>query len=827
VEPPIKNESPTSPDVISNPSSPTTVNSSGSKLPSSSSPADLASPPSPPRIQRSPIVLKFMLVSLPLLILACLALAILGPRLYRLSFLRNLQDKASSIGQIATYSLAPAIIFDDRDNMSEVLNSLSQIPEIDYILVFDASGQELVRYQRPLNQPTTPSSESASKIQPAPSTQVPLTSTSSTLPPLVELTRTALTGDGLYYNLYTGIEHEGEPVGSLSAGFSLKLIKAEMARINRVFLTTSLLIFAFGFLTIYFLSVLVTRPLRKMARTVNEIAAGNLNLRLEVTSSDEVGQLASIFNYGLDELQKTMSNLEEAKETLEKKVEERTAELQRQVEETEAIARKLRESEELFRSMVESLGEAVVIVDPDERFVFANPAARKIFNDTGQNLEGRSLEEFTTPLDFEYIRQQTLRRQQGFNDTYDLELTFPDGSKKAVIVNAAPRVDADGRFTGVLAVLTEITERKKQEKALAEAKDKLEKAIAELEQRNKDIVQLVEMGEAISLARSEKEAVNLIVNYAQKLFPDFSGLFYLRQGNENFLQLVSSWNVSSPAETIVNLDDCWALRRSVPHFVDPSNQAFLCPHLRETVRTPARTACVPLISGAETIGLLVAFCCLSPERQEPASPLRSELTEFEARKPLLIGFSQRVAPSLANIRLRESLRQQSIRDPLTGIFNRRYLEETLQREFARARRLGQPLSVIMFDIDHFKAVNDSYGHEAGDVVLQSIAHELQSAVRTEDIVCRFGGEEFVVVMPGMDFKKAAARASLILQAVRNLELLVGETKLIKITMSAGVASFPSHGKTPAEVLQAADQALFQAKKLGRDRVVEAEGQIDL
>ncbi|HPC87679.1 MAG TPA: diguanylate cyclase [Candidatus Saccharicenans sp.] len=818
MEPPIKNESPTSPDAISNPSSPTTVNSSGSNPASSSSLADLALPPSPPRSQRSPIVLKFMLVSLPLLILACLALAILGPRLYRLSFLRNLQDKASSIGQIATYSLAPAIIFDDRDNMSEVLNSLSQIPEIDYILVFDASGQELVRYQRPLNQPTTPSSESASKIQPAPSTQVPLTSPSSTLPPLAELTRTALTSDGLYYNLYTGIEHEGEPVGSLSAGFSLKLIKAEMARINRVFLTTSLLIFAFGFLTIYFLSVLVTRPLRKMARTVNEIAAGNLNLRLEVTSSDEVGQLASIFNYGLDELQKTMSNLEEAKETLEKKVEERTAELQRQVEETEAIARKLRESEELFRSMVESLGEAVVIVDPDERFVFANPAARKIFNDTGQNLEGRSLEEFTTPLDFEYIRQQTLRRQQGFNDTYDLELTFPDGSKKAVIVNAAPRVDADGRFSGVLAVLTEITERKKQEKALAEAKDKLEKAIAELEQRNKDIVQLVEMGEAISLARSEKEAIDIIINYAEKLFSEDSGLFYLRPEKENFIELTSAWNLSQKIGPILNLEDCWALRKSSPHFVDPDTGAFLCPHFRDIVKLPARTACLPLISGGETIGLLAVICC---SREEA-----SDLLEFEARKSLLTVFSQRVASSLANIRLRESLRQQSIRDPLTGIFNRRYLEETLQREFSRARRLNQPLSIIMFDIDHFKAVNDSYGHEAGDVVLQSIARELQSIVRTEDIVCRFGGEEFVVVMPGMDFKKAAARASLILQAVRNLELLVGETKLIKITMSAGVASFPSHGKTPAEVLQAADQALFRAKKLGRDRAVEAEGQID-
>ncbi|HOT68301.1 MAG TPA: diguanylate cyclase [Candidatus Saccharicenans sp.] len=818
MEPPIKNESPTSPDAISNPSSPTTVNSSGSNPASSSSLADLALPPSPPRSQRSPIVLKFMLVSLPLLILACLALAILGPRLYRLSFLRNLQDKASSIGQIATYSLAPAIIFDDRDNMSEVLNSLSQIPEIDYILVFDASGQELVRYQRPLNPPEAPSSESISKIQPAPSTQVPLTSPSSTLPPLAELTRTALTSDGLYYNLYTGIEHEGEPVGSLSAGFSLKLIKAEMARINRVFLTTSLLIFAFGFLTIYFLSVLVTRPLRKMARTVNEIAAGNLNLRLEVTSSDEVGQLASIFNYGLDELQKTMSNLEEAKETLEKKVEERTAELQRQVEETEAIARKLRESEELFRSMVESLGEAVVIVDPDERFVFANPAARRIFNDTENKLEGRSLSEFTSQEDFERLRQQTRRRQLGFHDTYDLQLTLPDGTKKVVIVNAAPRVDADGRFSGVLAVLTEITERKKQEKALAEAKDKLEKAIAELEQRNKDIVQLVEMGEAISLARSEKEAIDIIINYAEKLFSEDSGLFYLRPEKENFIELTSAWNLSQKIGPILNLEDCWALRKSSPHFVDPDTGAFLCPHFRDIVKLPARTACLPLISGGETIGLLAVICC---SREEA-----SDLLEFEARKSLLTVFSQRVASSLANIRLRESLRQQSIRDPLTGIFNRRYLEETLQREFARARRLGQPLSVIMFDIDHFKAVNDSYGHEAGDVVLQSIARELQSAVRTEDIVCRFGGEEFVVVMPGMDFKKAAARASLILQAVRNLELLVGETKLIKITMSAGVASFPSHGKTPAEVLQAADQALFRAKKLGRDRAVEAEGQID-
>ena len=798
-------------------------------------PATLANPspstPTPnllPRRGRSPIVLKFMLVSLPLLVLACLALLILGPRLYRLSSLRNLQDNATSLGQIVAYSLAPAIIFDDYDNMIEVLNSLSQIPEIEYALVFDATGRELVRYQRPLASPPASKSESESgskpqSAQPATSSRSSSTPPPSTLPPLPELKKSTMTSNGLYYNLYTGIEHQGEPIGSLAVGFSLKIMKAQVTRITRVFFISSLLIFAFGLLTLYFLSLLVTRPLRKMTRTVNEIATGNLDSRLEVTTSDEVGQLASIFNYGLDALQNTMRNLEEAKETLEKKVEERTAELQKQVEETEAIARKLRESEELFRNMVESLGEAVVTVDTLERFVFANPAARRIFNDTEQNLEGRSLREFTTAEDFEYVRQYTLRRQQGFRDTYDLELTLPDRSKKAVIVNAAPRVDADGYFTGTLAVLTDITERKKQEKALAEAKDKLEKAITDLEQRNRDIVQLVEMGEAISMARSEKEAIDIIVNYAEKLFSADSGLFYLRPEKENFLELTSGWNQTQRAMPILNLDDCWALRRSAPHFVGSSNEAFLCHNLKNILEPPWRTACLPLISGGETIGLLVAICCLQDEAVDYSAglPLPADRMEFEVRKSLLTVFSQRVASSLANIRLRESLRQQSIRDSLTGLYNRRYLEETLQREFARAKRLSQPLSIIMFDIDHFKAVNDLYGHEAGDLALQTIARQLQKAVRAEDIVCRFGGEEFTMVMPGLGLDLAVSRAWSILDSVRSLEMASGGRLLQKITMSAGVASFPLHGLTPADVLKAADQALFRAKKEGRDRALTA------
>ncbi|MDD8020912.1 MAG: diguanylate cyclase [Acidobacteriota bacterium] len=804
--------------------------------PSSTSPSNLL-----PSYRRSPIVLKFMLISLPLLVLACLALLILGPRFYRLHSMENLQDKAESIGRVAAFSLAPAIIFNDTDNIDEFLKSLSQTPEVEYILVSDETGRELGRYQRPDERAAAPSassslqtvssavsSTSSSTASPLSSLPSPLESKPSAtpktapLPAINQINKTGLSPDGLFWNFFTPVEHQGELVGYLTVGFSLKTLNARLTRINHLFLISSLLVFAFGLLTFYSLSLLVTRPLRKMTRTVNQIAAGNLDLRLDMTTSDEVGQLASIFNVGLEELQKTMRHLEEAKQTLEKKVEERTAELKQQVEETEAIARKLSESEELFRNMVESLGEAVIIVDNQERFTFANPAARRIFNDTEQKLEGQSLQEFTTAKDFEYLRQQTLRRQQGYRDTYDLELNFPDSSKKSVIVNAAPRINPDGQIIGTLAVLTDITERKRQEKALSEAKDELEKAITELQQRNKNTVQLVEMGEAIGLAKSEEEAIKIVINFGEKLFPKETGLFYLRPAKENFLELISSWNQAAEAETIINLDDCWALRRSLPHFVDPSNRAFLCPHLKNIIKTPERSACLPLSSAGETIGLLALYCCLPDKSGQTSAFMLSNLAESEAKKSLLIAFSQRVATSLANIRLRESLRQQSIRDPLTGLYNRRYLEETLEREFAWARRASQPVSIIMFDIDHFKKVNDLFGHDAGDVALQTIAGQLQKSVRTEDIVCRFGGEEFTVVMPALPLDRALNRANLILESVRNLELSSKGMFIQKITMSAGVASFPLHGETPANVLQSADLSLLRAKNEGRDRAQAAD-----
>lgn len=178
--------------------------------------------------------------------------------------------------------------------------------------------------------------------------------------------------------------------------------------------------------------------------------------------------------------------------------------------------------------------------------------------------------------------------------------------------------------------------------------------------------------------------------------------------------------------------------------------------------------------------------------------------------------------TLALFEANERLQQESIHDPLTRLYNRRYLHDVLERVTRRAVRAGHELSVIMLDLDHFKRFNDTYGHDAGDAVLRATAELLLKSVRAEDIVCRYGGEEFIVILPLADFKIACARAERIRATVHQLQLLYRGQALGSITVSAGVAGLPQHGVLPEELLQAADAALYRAKAEGRDRVVGAQ-----
>jgi len=170
--------------------------------------------------------------------------------------------------------------------------------------------------------------------------------------------------------------------------------------------------------------------------------------------------------------------------------------------------------------------------------------------------------------------------------------------------------------------------------------------------------------------------------------------------------------------------------------------------------------------------------------------------------------------------LQESLREQAIRDPLTGLFNRRYLDDTLARELARAGRAGSPISLVMIDLDHFKRINDTYGHRAGDLVLMALGNLLESNTRRSDICCRFGGEEFVIILPDAPAGVAFHRAERLREVFAAQEIAFAADR-IRATFSVGVAAFPEHGQEIEQVLRKADEALYKAKSAGRNRVVAA------
>ena len=183
---------------------------------------------------------------------------------------------------------------------------------------------------------------------------------------------------------------------------------------------------------------------------------------------------------------------------------------------------------------------------------------------------------------------------------------------------------------------------------------------------------------------------------------------------------------------------------------------------------------------------------------------------------------EHIALAIGNLRLREQLRLQAIRDPLTGLFNRRFMEEALEREIQRAAPFGSPLAVILLDLDHFKQINDGHGHGTADLVLQAFGAVVTRILRAGDMGCRFGGDEFLIILPDADLTVAQAVARDIVEAVRRLPQAHPGRLPERLSASSGVAAFPLHGATPAALLRAADEALYLAKERGRDQVAVSQ-----
>lgn len=226
-----------------------------------------------------------------------------------------------------------------------------------------------------------------------------------------------------------------------------------------------------------------------------------------------------------------------------------------------------------------------------------------------------------------------------------------------------------------------------------------------------------------------------------------------------------------------------------------------------------------LVTLSAIIGLAVYLSLIGIEFFAYINQLHNVQDTLDSQKKTLEGANAILHEQIGKIHdLQEKLREQANRDSLTGLFNRRYLEGTLERELARCRREGAPLTMVLLDVDHFKKVNDTYGHPAGDEVLRALSHLLSENARIEDIVCRYGGEEFLLVLPKMPLDIAIDRAAQLLKAFRETTVTVGEMR-IQTTISIGIAAAPEHAESAEGLIQCADRALYQAKANGRDRAV--------
>ncbi len=320
---------------------------------------------------------------------------------------------------------------------------------------------------------------------------------------------------------------------------------------------------------------------------------------------------------------------------------------------------------------------------------------------------------------------------------------------------------------------------------------------------------LSEFGEMLQGCRNFDEAIVGVRSTLVHLLPGCAGTLNLINPSQNLVETMTSWGTHAiETSPLFAPDDCWSLRRGQPFPPNDAACAFICKHvvLPDPLHPQAAYLCVPLVANGEIFGVL---------HLTRPSDIGAET------RGVMIAAAEQISLTLANLRLQESLRTQSLRDPLTGLFNRRYLETSLEREVMRAQRHALTFAVLMLDIDDFKRFNDEHGHDAGDALLSEFGRLLQRSLRNDDIVCRYGGEEFIAILIDADPELARQRAETIRAEVQRLELRHRNEICGRITVSIGIALYPAHGTLAADLLHRADKALYASKRNGKDRVTLA------
>jgi len=347
------------------------------------------------------------------------------------------------------------------------------------------------------------------------------------------------------------------------------------------------------------------------------------------------------------------------------------------------------------------------------------------------------------------------------------------------------------------------------EKQLITARTEITTLSAEREVMVRELSQLGRYGNLLHGCTDLAEILQISQQMLAQLLPGSAGTIYPLIDGEGLAEATHLWGIHiGNTKMQAHHRDCWALQRKRIHLSHSDAPGSACPHIELPEGLDVlSSACIPLTAQGESLGWL--YLSTSGHGSFP-------------KLAVAIAAAEQLSLALANLKLRQHLSDLSVRDPLTSLFNRRYLTESLGREMARCKRRKLFLAVLMLDLDHFKVFNDTLGHQAGDTMLIAFARLLQSSVRNEDIACRLGGEEFILIMPEMDQEVAIRRASELLQATRELSVMHDGQILPPITASIGIAVFPIHSIDADQLIGSADSALYQAKHAGRDRYAITE-----
>jgi diguanylate cyclase (GGDEF)-like protein/PAS domain S-box-containing protein len=477
------------------------------------------------------------------------------------------------------------------------------------------------------------------------------------------------------------------------------------------------------------------------------------------------------------------------------------------------------EQKKLLQSILDSCSDSVIVADSSGSIILRNPVAARenafthteTLNADYSERMGLFKSDGLTLYKTEELALSRALRGESVNGLEMCNRPLDGGPITWKLAAGGPLINAEGKNQGGVVFVRDITDRKEADKQLSSA-------LQDAEAHARENVELSELGDLLQSCHTLEEAYKMSENGLSHIFNSRPGALCIMNASRDLVEVRAVWNNCATTEIGFSPDDCWGLRRGKLYGERGPGTPVTCSHVLGN--RVGDYLCVPLIAQGETLGVMYLENGAPAEQQLPGDEQAQQLR----LKRLAIAVGERVSLALANLRLREMLRNQSIRDPLTGLYNRRYLEESLNRELRRSMRAKRPVSVVMMDLDFFKHFNDTFGHQAGDLILKEVATLLSTRLRAGDLACRFGGEEFSLVLCEANVEGTLKCVRGICEAIKHLSIEYRGQTLGRITVSAGIANFPAHHDNLEDLINAADTALYKAKNAGRDRIVVYDGQ---